>query len=250
MNSALRCQEEPPFSAIQVNSLLEPSIGLGQNSNVLIVGVIVALVLGYLLGSIPTGYLVARARGLDIQKLGSGNIGATNVFRVLGNKAGVFVLLADACKGWLACWGAAQLLPTIPAAAAGGARVTDLVPILAGLAAVLGHVYTCWLHFQGGKGVATTAGVMLALVPYGLLMALGVWIAVFLTVRYVSLASIAAAVALPWVTWVADYGPLCIWLMAGIGVLAIYKHRGNIRRLLAGTESRVRFRRSRTPVPQ
>src|SRR6266571_2675435 len=121
-----------------------------------IVGYILSALLGYLLGSIPTGYLVAAARGVDIRTVGSGNIGATNVFRFLGKPAGIFVLLADALKGWLAVYIAIKIMAPI-------FRIPEhqltfeWLKICAGVCAILGHNFTCWLHFKGGKGIATSA---------------------------------------------------------------------------------------------
>jgi glycerol-3-phosphate acyltransferase PlsY len=208
------------------------------------VGYIVVVLAAYLLGSIPTGYLVARARGVDIRAIGSGNIGATNVFRVLGKGPGIFVLAADALKGFIACevvagcgcliaglgfrWLAA--LDTPPSA--------EYFPLVGGFAAVLGHNFTCWLGFKGGKGIATSAGVLLALFPKALLVVLGIWILVFAVSRYVSLASIAAAFGLPFFVRIFDYSPERFWVSVVMTLLAIYKHRANIQRLIAGTEHR------------
>jgi glycerol-3-phosphate acyltransferase PlsY len=191
----------------------------------------------YLLGSIPTGYLVGRARGVDIRSVGSGNIGATNVMRVLGKPIGILVLLADALKGGLAT----GLLPGLAmrwSGAVGGAP-PEWLQILAGVSAILGHNYTCWLRFKGGKGIATSAGVLVVLMPKAFAVCLGVWLLVFARSRIVSLASIAAAVALP-IALVAFGRSLTLILVgAGLGALAIYRHRSNIQRLLAGTEPRV-----------
>jgi len=192
---------------------------------------------GYLLGSIPTGYLAARARGVDIRSVGSGNIGATNVMRVLGKPLGILVLLADALKGGLAT----GLLPPLAAQWTGGpsASASEWLQILAGVSAILGHNYTCWLGFKGGKGVATTAGVLLVLMPKAFTLCLAVWLLVFALGRIVSLASIAAAVALPIALWTFDSSVPLIAVGAALGGLAIYRHRSNIQRLLAGTEPRV-----------
>ena len=207
-----------------------------------IVGYIVVVLIAYLLGSIPTGFLVAKARGVDIRTVGSGNIGATNVFRFLGKPAGVFVLLADAAKGWLAVIPMARLV--------GGWFFPDAGPlsrewfgICAGIAAILGHNYTCWLYFKGGKGIATSAGVLVALVWGPLLIILGVWIVVFALTRYVSLASIAASFALPFAAWVVDGSLNIIIVTAVLGALAIYKHKANIQRLIKGTEHRMTFKK-------
>ncbi len=190
----------------------------------------------YLLGSLPTGYLMARARGVDIRAHGSGNIGATNVFRILGKPAGVAVLVIDGLKGYAACAWVTDLMLQWFGAAPG---VVEPVRITAGMAAVLGHNYTCWLRFKGGKGIATSAGVLAALVPGALLIILTIWIVVFALTKYVSLASISASFALPFATWFMRHGPVMIAVSAALGVLAIYKHRANIQRLLEGTESRI-----------
>lgn len=194
--------------------------------------------IAYLLGSIPTGFLVAKARGVDIRTVGSGNIGATNVFRILGKAAGVFVLVVDAAKGWLAVFIVAKLVSGwfYPE---GGPAALEWFRLCAGVAAILGHNYTCWLHFKGGKGIATSAGVLVALVPVPLLIVLGVWIVVFAFSRYVSLASLCAAFVLPFATWALG-GSLTIILVTGaLAALAIYKHKANIQRLLNGTENRI-----------
>lgn len=194
---------------------------------------------GYLLGSIPTGYLVARAKGVDIRSAGSGNIGATNAFRVLGRTAGVFVLIVDGLKGFAACaWLCGVLLPllNVPQVDAEHHR------IVAGIAAVLGHNYTCWLKFKGGKGIATTAGVYFALAPLAVGLALGTWIIAFVVTRFVSVASIAAAVALPAAVWLTRTNLLLGIVTTALGLLAIAKHRANIQRLLNGTEHRISFR--------
>ena len=204
---------------------------------------------GYFLGSIPTGYLVARFRGVDIRTVGSGNIGATNVFRILGKAAGTFVLLADAFKGFLACW----LLVRLGTQLAGDTEPLsparrEALQLTAGIAAILGHNYTCWLNFKGGKGIATTAGVLVALVPLALAILLSLWGIVLALTRYVSLASIAAAAAIPLIVWLTGGSPTLITITAGIGALAIYKHKVNLQRLLAGTENRIGTRKPPTPA--
>ena len=207
-----------------------------------ILGYIVTALAAYLLGSIPTGFVVARARGVDIRTVGSGNIGATNVFRSLGTPAGVFVLLADAAKGLVAVEVLAPLLGSCfyPVA---GPLAREWFRVVAGICAILGHNYTCWLHFRGGKGIATSAGALLALVPWSLLIILAVWVIVFLVTRYVSLASMLAAFVLPFATWLTGRSLVLISVTAGMAVLAIYKHKPNIRRLLNGTENRISFRK-------
>jgi len=197
----------------------------------------VIAVAAYLLGSIPTGYLAGRARGIDIRAVGSGNMGATNVFRSLGKTAGVIVLVVDGLKGYVACaWlcdGALGLmkLPTADA---------ETYRIIAGIAAVLGHNFTCWLKFKGGKGIATSAGVYFALAPLAVGIAMAAFILAVLLTRYVSIGSITAAIALPTAVWCLPKSNLLLDIVTtALGVMAIYKHRSNIKRLMAGTESRL-----------
>jgi glycerol-3-phosphate acyltransferase PlsY len=181
---------------------------------------------------------MGKARGIDIRTVGSGNIGATNVFRALGTPAGIFVLLADALKGWLAVAVLANLCCNWAAPSA-SATAREWFGIVAGFCAILGHNYTCWLYFKGGKGIATSAGVLVALVPYALLISLALWLLLLAATRYVSVASICAAAALPPATWLTCGSITLIILTAAMAALAIYKHRSNIRRLLAGTENRI-----------
>ena len=192
-------------------------------------GYLITAIVAYFVGSIPTGYLLARAKGVDIRAVGSGNIGATNVFRILGKGAGITVLLVDALKGYIP----AKFL--VFGVTLGTEEYHAMV---AGLCAILGHNYTCWLRFKGGKGIATSAGVMVALVPAGLGIALATWLVVFAVSKYVSLASVAAAAALPVAVWLTGGSPRMIVLTAVISALAIYKHGGNIQRLMNGTEHR------------
>jgi len=197
---------------------------------------IVAIVIAYLLGSIPTGFIVAKAKGLDIRSVGSGNIGATNVFRILGKPAGIFVLVIDGLKGYAACaWVSDLILRYL------GAEHVDeeYLRIAAGIFAVLGHNYTCWLRFKGGKGIATSAGMLAALVPWALIISLTIWFIIFVVTRYVSLASISASFALPFATWLCGYSLTLIAVTALMGALEIYKHKANIQRLIQGTESRI-----------
>jgi glycerol-3-phosphate acyltransferase PlsY len=194
----------------------------------------------YLLGSIPTGYLVGRAKGIDIRAVGSGNIGAANVFRSVGKTAGVFALIIDGLKGYAACtWLCDWTLMFL------GVSTTDteLYRIFAGIAAVLGHNFTCWLKFNGGKGIATSAGVFFALAPMATGVALGTWVIAFVLSRYASVASIAAAVALPATIWLMPNSLTLQIVTTVLGLLAIFKHRGNIGRLLNGTEHRIEFKK-------
>lgn len=207
------------------------------------VGYILTALIAYLLGSIPTGFLVAKARGIDIRAAGSGNIGATNVFRILGKPAGALVLVADAAKGCLAVLLVAPVCCGwfCPAA---GPTARDWFGICGGTAAILGHNYTCWLRFKGGKGIATSAGVLAGLVSVPLLIILGIWIIVFALTRYVSLASISAAFGLPFATWAVGKDWTLVLVTAALAALAIYRHKANIRRLIEGTENRMVLKRA------
>ena len=203
----------------------------------------------YLLGSVPFGFLVAKAKGIDIRSVGSGNIGATNAMRVLGKPAGIFVLLMDALKGYMAC----ALLPALifnslaPHFSGPAVMFQNQLGetqarffLLGGICAVLGHNYTCWLKFKGGKGIATTAGVFLALAPWAVLVALVVFILAVALTKYVSVGSIAAAIALPVAVWVLQPHNFLLGIVTtALGALAVYKHKSNIQRLLAGTENRL-----------
>lgn len=203
---------------------------------------IITAVVAYLLGSLPTGFLVGKAKGVDIRTVGSKNMGATNVFRTIGKGLGILVLLVDALKGWLAVAVVAHLVAQyLPDAAP-----ENYLRIVAGIGAILGHNYTCWLGFKGGKGIATSAGVLVALVPMALLIVLAVWMVLFIATRYVSVASIAAAAALPFATWFTTHRVPLTVITGAMGALAIYKHKTNLQRLRAGTENRISFAKRNT----
>lgn len=218
----------------------------------------------FLLGSIPFGLIIAKSKGINIREHGSGNIGATNVLRVIGKKYGISCLLLDALKGFIPVLLAVNLIQiagkntgllhlggldsfalVLPAAEQFKGQ---FVHVLTALAAVLGHNYSPWVGFKGGKGIATSAGVLLALMPAGIVLLAVVWLIVFALSRYVSLASIMAAAALPLITiygsWlhgrIADgtwNKPLFFFTLI-IAILAIWKHQTNIQRIIAGTEHR------------
>lgn len=188
----------------------------------------------FLLGSIPSGYLAGRAKGIDLRQHGSGNIGATNALRTLGKPLGILVFVADALKGAGAVWLAALIAP------ASG----PWPGILAAVAAIAGHNYTPWLGFKGGKGIATSAGALLALMPLAVPITAVVWFVVLKVSRHVSVASMAAAAALPVIVallWHFDLGgnAALVGFTVVISVLAIWRHRSNIGRLRAGTEPRI-----------
>lgn len=206
-----------------------------------ITGYIITAVGGYLLGSIPTGYLVAKTRGVDIRTVGSKNMGATNVFRTLGKGPGILVLFVDAAKGFIACFCAADGVLNLLNISNHDPQINHLV---GGIAAVLGHNYTCWLNFKGGKGIATTTGVFLALAPVGVGIAIVVWIVAFVATRYVSIASILAAVTLPLAVWFTQESKAIRTIAIILGLLAIIKHRANIQRLMNGTENRINFKKT------
>lgn len=196
------------------------------------------LVAAYLLGSIPFGIFMTKLfGGSDIRRAGSGNIGATNVARVVGPLAGILTLLLDAAKGFLAVWLAARWM-----------HGEALAMVLAGLFAMLGHCFPVWLRFRGGKGVATAAGVFLAVCPAAMLASFILFLLVVGFWRYVSLASIAAAAALPlliYLLWAPHFAPpqSVTLISLAIAVLVIYQHRGNIGRLARGEEPKFSFSR-------
>jgi glycerol-3-phosphate acyltransferase PlsY len=198
------------------------------------------LAASYLLGAIPTSYLAGRVfRGIDLREHGSRNLGATNLYRVLGWRYAVPVGLFDAAKG---------LIPVLVFAP----RVSssELFALVCGLSAVLGHVFSVFVGFRGGKGVATAAGVMLGLAPAALAVAAAVWVALVYTTGYVSLGSIVAAAVFPAAVALLEPPdqPLVLWLDVAVAAAIIWFHRGNIRRLLNGTESR--FGRRAAPAPR
>ena len=188
----------------------------------------------YLLGSIPFGYLLVLVfRGEDVRRSGSGNIGATNVSRK-SPMLGAVTLLLDALKGSAAVWLAHGIAPTYP------------LMTMAALCAVLGHMFPLWLRFHGGKGVATGLGSFVVITPKAVLIASGIFIVVVLVFRYVSLGSIVAAASLPLLVYelrALAGAPAALAFVATTSLLIIVKHRENIRRLLAGTESRVGLKR-------
>ena len=205
-----------------------------------ILALLLAALGGYISGATPFGYLAGKlTRGIDIRQHGSGNIGATNAIRVLGKGIGIPVFILDFLKGWLPVWMAKTWMAGIP----GAKTLVSAAAVLTGLAAVLGHMFTFWLGFKGGKGVATTGGVLLGIAPLAMLGGLMVWLGFFYTLRYVSLASMMAGVGvvLTMILQMSRSGSWD-WVMLGFGflvmVLVIVRHKANISRLMAGTEPR------------
>jgi acyl phosphate:glycerol-3-phosphate acyltransferase len=197
---------------------------------------LVVILSSYLLGSIPFGYLAGKIAGVDVREHGSRNIGATNVLRTLGWEYGYPVFLADALKGFSAVRLALWLGDSSPG-------LTYKLGVMAAICAVLGHNFPPWLGFRGGKGVATSAGAYLGLVPAAALVAVAVWILTFICFRFVSVASVTAAMAVPlgvcfFIPANAEGRGLLLFFSAALALLVIARHRANIRRLLEGTEPR------------
>lgn len=214
--------------------------------------VVATLVAAYLLGAVPFAFLVARSRGIDIRKVGSGNVGATNVSRVLGRRLGVLTFVLDVLKGSVPMMAAPRAWALADFTPAAGVSDTLFCSawIAVAAAAIVGHMFPVYLGFKGGKGVATSLGVLLGLWPYFTvpgLICFGIWIAVFLATRYVSVGSIVAAGLFPavyaavavwrgWEPWQRQR-PLLLFSLV-MAFLVVYRHRSNIRRLLAGQEHR------------
>ena len=214
---------------------------------------VIVVVVSYLLGSIPFGYLLVRVfRGQDVRQTGSGNIGATNVARTGSKKLAIATLLLDALKGYVAVviafWLAAHIAIRINDTMSATLDVLDVhvgyrLAALAALSAILGHMFPVWLRFKGGKGVATALGVFLALAPLAVLVSLVVFVVAVAITRYVSLGSILAAAVFPFAAWWLNPGTRSAAVMFPIAIsslLIIIRHKDNIRRLLAGTENRFR----------
>ena len=191
---------------------------------------ILSITVGYLAGSIPFGLIIARARNVDLRSEGSGNIGATNVWRVIGWREGVATFVGDFAKGLLVVLLASRL--TASPAVAG----------LAGLAALGGHSYPCFAGFRGGKGVATGLGVFLGLLPLPTLLASAAWVACLALWRHVSLSSMVAALTLPVWAGMRHDPPVLIGLSAVAAALVVWRHRSNLERLLAGREPKFTWR--------
>jgi glycerol-3-phosphate acyltransferase PlsY len=193
----------------------------------------------YLLGSIPFGYLAGKIGGIDIRKVGSGNIGATNVVRTLGKRYGYPVFLLDFLKGF----GAVKISMSIATDARPGWGSPEILGILAAVASVIGHSFPLWLKFRGGKGVATSAGALFGLMPLAALIAVVIWVLVFWFTRYVSVASLVTSVTLPLIILIMTrlnqiHGNALFYSSLGIAAVVIWRHRSNFSRLMRGSEPR------------
>jgi len=198
----------------------------------------VALV-SYLLGSVPAGYIAGRIAGIDIRHAGSGNIGATNVTRVLGKRYGYPVFIVDFLKGLMAV----SMSILIEKRAQPVSAPTELFGIVAAISCVIGHAFPVWLSFKGGKGVATSMGALFGLMPFVALIGIAVWVITFEVTRYVSVASMTAALAVPISIWILmplkqTGGAVLLSFSICLAALVIFRHRSNLSRLVRGTEPR------------
>lgn len=190
----------------------------------------IALVVAYLLGSIPSGHIAGRLRGVDLRTMGSGNMGAANVFRTLGKKMGIAVLVADIAKGAVAV-------------VIAGALTDDPWPLAAGCVAVAGHIFPVWLRFRGGKGVATAAGVIVGLMPLVAAVLLPAWFVIVAITRFTSVGSILTAAAATPLAWAFGYDWTHVVLAGVMAIAVLVKHRSNMVRLAQRRENRIEFRR-------
>ena len=188
---------------------------------------VLAIALAYLVGSIPFAFLLSRQYGVDLRQAGSGNIGATNVLRTTGVRAAVLALVLDGVKG------------TVAVLVAQGLSAGLVAPVAAGFASVVGHVYPVWLRFRGGKGVATAAGAFAVLAPSALGGAAAVFLVAVSVTRFISVGSIAGAVALTLMAAAGDAPGIVSYGAAASALIIIHRHRGNLARLVAGTERRI-----------
>ena len=193
----------------------------------------------YLLGSIPFGYVAGKIGGIDIRKIGSGNIGATNVVRVLGKRYGYSVFVLDFLKGF----GAVKISMSIATDARPEWASPEIFGIFAAIASVIGHSFPVWLKFRGGKGVATSSGALFGLIPLAALIGIVIWVLVFWFTRYVSVASVVAAATLPLVILIMTrlnqiHGNALFYSSLGLAAVVMWRHRSNFSRLMHGSEPR------------
>jgi len=206
-----------------------------------IISYIVGIIISYLIGGIPFGYLIAVIKGIDIRTEGSGNIGATNVGRVLGKKYGLIIFILDMLKGFIVVF----YIPALVSSAVNIPTTTDnLLVVLCGFCAVLGHAFPVYLKFKGGKAVATSFGVFIWLVPISIGIAFGVWLLTVIVTRYVSLGSMIGSLSLVGVIVIVVDSPfgdnIYLTVMSvAVAILIIARHTSNIQRIIAGTEKKV-----------
>lgn len=212
----------------------------------MIVPLLIAIVVGYLLGALPFGYLVAKAKGVNIFEVGSKNPGATNVRRVLGHGPGNLVLFLDAAKGALAV-GIWKLVIVKLKVEPGELHPNEVMPMVGLVAAILGHSFSCFTGFKGGKSVATGAGGFLVLFPLGMAIGLVVFLTTLALSRYVSLASMLGGASLPFAAFAFKQPSPVISIAAMVATFVIYRHRANILRIRAGTESKVGQKKADAP---
>ncbi len=224
------------------------------------INMVIVVLLSYIIGSIPTSIILSKWRhGFDIRSKGSGNAGGTNVFRVLGWKSGVFVIIIDAIKGLIVATIIARLFwdPTLPFYNRTPFDDFTIIQMICGGAAIIGHVWTVFAGFKGGKGIATGAGMLIGIAPTEFAVSVIVFFVVFFAFRYVSLGSIMAAIAFPasliiryniFSDEIHSYKTL-VFFSIGIALFLIYSHRSNIKRLIEGTERKITsFRRKKEAV--
>lgn len=213
------------------------------------------IILSYLVGSIPTSIIISKlSHGIDIREHGSGNAGGTNVMRILGWKKGLLVIILDALKGAFAVVVVARLhYGGLPFQNVSPFDDFTLVQIIAGIAAVIGHIWTVFAGFRGGKGIATALGMLIMIITIDMLVAVGIFIIVVTVSRYVSLGSILAALSIPFTLifrenilhdHIPSYGTL-LPFVAAVSLLVVYTHRKNVMRLLNGTESKISFKKKK-----
>ncbi|NCG26179.1 MAG: glycerol-3-phosphate 1-O-acyltransferase PlsY [Verrucomicrobiales bacterium] len=209
---------------------------------------ILAVLAAYIAGSLPFGFWISKCLGVDIRNQGSGNIGATNVLRTLGRKVGITVLILDILKGFLPVLiGGAVIIKQLPDSMLGNEEIEGRIYVLLAIGTILGHNYTFWLGFKGGKGIATSAGAIMSFLPEVLIGSTLVWILFFFLSRYVAIASIAAAFSIPILTVSLDHNyvfpdinsspPVIIFGIIA-AAMAVWRHRSNIQRLIKGEEDR------------
>ena len=208
----------------------------------------IGILAAYIIGSLPFGFWISKCLGVDIRNQGSGNIGATNVLRTLGRKVGIIVLILDILKGYLPVLiGSGIIINQLPDSMLGDEKIEGTIYVLLAIGAILGHNYTFWLGFKGGKGIATSAGAIMSFLPEVLIGSTLVWILVFFSSRYVAIASIAAAFSIPILTVSLSHNylfpdinsssPVIIFGIIA-AAMAVWRHRSNIQRLIKGEEDR------------